>query len=161
MHAATALIPMHLAEAPALPWTPHANHVAELVTGTSDAKAPPVDWMIQTKKPPRCGPEGGKQKQTHTFDVGNNYDPKYNKVHVITTDVHPHHSAWLGWEPGDDHARSSALLPWVGQNAYSAPILSFISLPSPAPVIQNILTSLKSTLMHSMKLGQLSPCLPK
>ena len=29
------------------------------------------------------------------------------EVHVVTIDVYPHHPAWLGWEPRDDHAR-----PW-------------------------------------------------
>ena len=39
----------HLAEPPALQRTPHADHVEELVTGTSDAKAPPVNRRIQTR----------------------------------------------------------------------------------------------------------------
>ena len=38
-----------MAEPPALPRSLHADHVAELVTGTSDAKAPPVDRRIQTR----------------------------------------------------------------------------------------------------------------
>ena len=46
MHVGIALSPMHLVEPPALPKTPHGDHVAELVTGTSDAEAPPVDRRI-------------------------------------------------------------------------------------------------------------------
>ena len=49
MHVGIAQNPMHLAELPALPRTPHANLVAELVTDMSDAKAPLVDRRIQTK----------------------------------------------------------------------------------------------------------------
>ena len=52
MHVGIALSPMHLAEPPTLPRTPHADHVAELVTGTPDAKAPPVDRRIQTRSHP-------------------------------------------------------------------------------------------------------------
>ena len=44
-------------------------------------------------KPPRCGPKGGNQKQTRTFDIGDDYDPHCDEVHFITIDVHPHHSA--------------------------------------------------------------------
>ena len=72
------------------------------------------------KKPPRCGPKGGKQKQAHTVDVGNDCDPQCDELCVITIDLHPHHSAWLGWKPGDYHASPSALSPWVAQNAHSA-----------------------------------------
>ena len=72
------------------------------------------------KKPPRCGPKGGKEKQTHTVDAGDDYDPQCDEVCVITIDFHPHHSAWLGWKPGNDHVRPSGLLPWVAQNIHSA-----------------------------------------
>ena len=37
--------------------------------------------------PPRCGPNGGKQKQTHSVDVGNNYDPQCDEVHDNTTAI--------------------------------------------------------------------------
>ena len=57
MPAGIALSSMHLAEPPALPRTPHANHVAELVTEISDAKAPPVDRRIQTRSHPVVGPK--------------------------------------------------------------------------------------------------------
>ena len=57
MHVRIALSPMHLAEPPALPVTPHANHVAELVTGTPDAKTPPVDRRIKTRSHPDVGPK--------------------------------------------------------------------------------------------------------
>ena len=57
MHVGIALSPMHLAEPPALPRTPHANHVAELVTGTSDAEAPPVNRRIQTRSYPDIDPK--------------------------------------------------------------------------------------------------------
>ena len=40
------------------------------------------------KKPPRHGPKGGKQEQTHTVDVGDNYEPHCNEICVITIDVH-------------------------------------------------------------------------
>ena len=63
------------------------------------------------KKPPRLGPKGGKQKQTHTVDVGDDYDPQCNDVHVVTINVHPHYSASLAQESGDDYARPSALPP--------------------------------------------------
>ena len=67
------------------------------------------------KKQPRCGPKGGKQKQTHTVDVGDDYNPPCNEVSVITIDVQPHHSAQLGQKLGDDHARHGALSPWVAK----------------------------------------------
>ena len=41
------------------------------------------------KNPPWCWPKGGKQKQTHTVDVGDDYNPQCNEVHVITIDVQP------------------------------------------------------------------------
>ena len=98
----------------------------------SDAEALLVNRMIQNKKPPRHGPKGGKQKHTHTIDVGNDYGPQCDEVHVITIDVHPYHSVQLGWKPRDDHVRPSALLPQVTQNAHSAPIVPPISKPYPA-----------------------------
>ena len=49
IHMGIALNPIHLAEPPALPRTPHANVVAKLVTGMSDAEAPSVDRWIQTR----------------------------------------------------------------------------------------------------------------
>ena len=52
MHVGIARNPMHLAEPPALPRTPHANLVAKLVTGMPDAKAPLVDRRIQTRSHP-------------------------------------------------------------------------------------------------------------
>ena len=85
------------------------------------------------KKPPRCGPKGGKQKHAHTTDVGDDYDPQCNEVCVITIGAHPQHSAELGWKPGDDHARPSVLSPWVAQNAHSATIVPPISIPYPTP----------------------------
>ena len=85
------------------------------------------------KKPPRCGPKGGKQKQTHSVDVGNDYDLQCHEVCVTTIDVHLHHSASLGWEPEDDHARPSEMSPWVAQNAHPATIVPPISMLSPAP----------------------------
>ena len=57
MHVGTALSTMHQAEPPALPRTPHGNHVAELATGTSDVEAPPVDGRIQTRSHPDVGPK--------------------------------------------------------------------------------------------------------
>ena len=57
MHVGIALSPMHLVEPPALSRTPHANHVAELVTGMPDAKAPPVDRRIQTRSLENMGPK--------------------------------------------------------------------------------------------------------
>ena len=87
MHVGIAQNSMHLAEPPALPRTPHANHVAKLVIEMRDAEAPPVDRRIQTKKPPRCGPNGGKQKQTHSVDVGNDYDPQCDEVSVNATAI--------------------------------------------------------------------------
>ena len=57
MHVGIALSPMHLAEPSALPRTLHANHVAELVTGTSDAKAPTVDRRIETGRHPYIDPK--------------------------------------------------------------------------------------------------------
>ena len=59
--------------------------------------------------------------------------PKCNEVCVITIDVHLHHSASLGWESGNDHARPSALLPGVTQNSHSVTIVSPISMSPPAP----------------------------
>ena len=61
MHVGTALSPMHLAEPPVLPGTPHADHVAELVTGT--AKAPPIDQRIQTRSYPDVGPKVGNKSR--------------------------------------------------------------------------------------------------
>ena len=92
MHVGIALSPMHLAEPPALARTPHTDHMRELVTGTSDTEAPPVDRRIQARSHPNVG-QRWKQKQTHTDDVGNDYDPQCDEVHVITIDVHPDHSA--------------------------------------------------------------------
>ena len=57
MHAGIAQNPMHLAEIPALPRTPHADHVAELVTGMPDAKVPPIDRKIQTRSQPDMHPK--------------------------------------------------------------------------------------------------------
>ena len=59
MHVGIALSPMHLAEPPALPSTPHADQVAEFVTGTPDAKAPPVT-------------EGSKQEATQRLTENKN-----------------------------------------------------------------------------------------
>ena len=56
MHVGIALSPMHLAEPPVLPGTLHANDVAELVTGTSDAKAPPVSRRVHTRSHPDVDP---------------------------------------------------------------------------------------------------------
>ena len=39
------------------------------------------------KKPPRCEPKDGKQKQTHTVDLGDDYDPQCDEVHVNTTAI--------------------------------------------------------------------------
>ena len=39
------------------------------------------------KKPPRHGPNGGKQKQTHSVDVGNDYYPPCDDVCVNTTAI--------------------------------------------------------------------------
>ena len=55
MHVGIALSPMHLTEPPAMPRTPHTNHVAELATGTSDAKALLVNRMIQSRSHPDMG----------------------------------------------------------------------------------------------------------
>ena len=55
--------------------------------------------------------QGGKQKQTHTVDVGGDYNPQCDEVYAITIDIHPHHSTQLGWKAGDDHARPSTLSP--------------------------------------------------
>ena len=52
MNVEIALSPMHLTEPPALPRTPHADHVAELVTGMSDAEVPPVNRRIQRRSHP-------------------------------------------------------------------------------------------------------------
>ena len=93
MHVGIALSPMHLAGPPALPRTPHADHVAELATGTSDAKAPPVDRRIQTRSHPDMGPKVEYKSRPTLLDVGNDYDSQCNEVCVITIDVHPHHSA--------------------------------------------------------------------
>ena len=57
MHVGIALSPMCLAEPPALPRTPHADHVAELAATTSDAKAPLVDRRIQTRSHPDVDPK--------------------------------------------------------------------------------------------------------
>ena len=57
MHAGTAPSPMHLTEPPALPRTPHANHVAQLVTWMSDDEATPVDRRIQTRSYPDVDPK--------------------------------------------------------------------------------------------------------
>ena len=84
------------------------------------------------KKPPRCGPKHGKQKQTHSVYVGDDYDLQCDEVHVITIDVHPHHSAWLGQKPRDDHAMPSALSPQVAKNAHSATRLPPISMSYPS-----------------------------
>ena len=85
------------------------------------------------KKPLRCGPKGTKQKQTHTVDVGDDCNQQCNEIHVITIDVHPHHSAQLGQKPRDDYAMHSALSPWVAQNTCLAMIVPPISMPYPAP----------------------------
>ena len=89
-------------------------------------------WLQKdpNKKPLRHGPKGGKQKQTHTVDVDDDYDPQFNEVHVITIDVHPHHSAQLGQKSKDDHVRPSALSPQVAQNAHSATILPPSACPT-------------------------------
>ena len=63
------------------------------------------------KRPPRCGPKGGKQMQTHTVGVWDYHKPQCDEVYVITIDVHPYHSAQLGQKSRDDHARSVTLLP--------------------------------------------------
>ena len=52
-----------------------------------------------SKKPPRHRPKGGKQKQTYTVDVGDDYNLQCDEDNVITIDVHPHHSAKLCWKP--------------------------------------------------------------
>ena len=109
------------------------------------------------KKPPRHEPKSGKQKQTHTVYVGNDYDPQCNEV---TIDDCPHHSAQLGQKPGDDIARPSALSPHVAQNTQQQWYPYQHNLPSPL-MTQNTSISLQSTLVHSLKLRQLSPCLLK
>ena len=85
------------------------------------------------KKPPRHGPNGGKQKQTHIVHVEDDYDQQCDEVCVITIDVQPHHSASLGQRPRDDHARPSVLLAHMAQNAHSATIIPSIGIPYPAP----------------------------
>ena len=39
------------------------------------------------KKPPKCGPNGRNQKQTHSVDVGKDYGPQCDEVHVNTTAI--------------------------------------------------------------------------
>ena len=56
MYVGMAQNPISLAEPPALPRTPHDDHVAELVTGMTDAEAPPVDRRIQTRSHPDVDP---------------------------------------------------------------------------------------------------------
>ena len=56
MHEGIAENFMYLEEPPALPRTPHANYVAKLVTGTADAKVPPIDRKIQTRSHPDVDP---------------------------------------------------------------------------------------------------------
>ena len=56
MLAGIAQNPMHLAESPALPRTPHADLMAKLVTGKPDAEAPPVYRRIQTRSHPDMDP---------------------------------------------------------------------------------------------------------
>ena len=63
MHVGIAQNPMHLAEPPALPGTPHTDYVAKLVIGMPDSKAHSVDRRIQNEKPPRHGHNGGKQSR--------------------------------------------------------------------------------------------------
>ena len=47
MHVGTATKFHAPGRAPALPRTPHADHVAKLVTGMPDAKVPQIDRKIQ------------------------------------------------------------------------------------------------------------------
>ena len=56
MHGGIAQNPVHLAELPALPRTPHANHVAKLVIGMPDAKTSPIGKRIQTRSHPDVDP---------------------------------------------------------------------------------------------------------
>ena len=70
-----------------LPRTPHADLVAKLVIGMSDTGNTSSRQKDPNKKPPRHGTSGEKQKQTHTVDIGNNYDPKCDEVHVNTTAI--------------------------------------------------------------------------
>ena len=93
MHTGIAQNPMHLAEHSC----PGKDSTCQLCgrIGHWDIRCQSISSKQKdpNKKPPRCGPKGGKQKQTHTVDVGDDYDPQCNEVHVITIDVHPHHSA--------------------------------------------------------------------
>ena len=57
MHAGIAQNSMHLAEPPALPRTPHADHMAKLVTGMPDDEVPPIDRKIQTRSHPDMDPK--------------------------------------------------------------------------------------------------------
>ena len=57
MHVGIAVSPMHLAEPPVLPRIPHTDHVTQLGTGISDAKAPPVDRRIQARVQPDVDPK--------------------------------------------------------------------------------------------------------
>ena len=56
MHVGIAQNPMHVAQPPALPRTPHVNLVVKLVTGMPDAEPPPVDRTIQTRSQPDVDP---------------------------------------------------------------------------------------------------------
>ena len=56
MHVGIVQNPMHLAEPPALPRTPHADHAEKLVIGMPDAKAPLVERSIQTSSHPAVDP---------------------------------------------------------------------------------------------------------
>ena len=103
-------------------------------------------WKDQNEKPPRHGPKGGKQKHTHTVDLGDDYKLQCVEVHVIAIDVHPHHSAWLAKKPGDDHAMPSALSPLVAQNSQSATKVPLSACPTEPLVTRNTSSSLQSTL---------------
>ena len=50
----------------------------------SDAEALPVNRRSK-QEPPSNGLKGGKQKQTHTVGVGDDYDLQCDEVHVNTT----------------------------------------------------------------------------
>ena len=88
------------------------------------------------KKPPRCGPNGGNQKQTHSVDVDNDYDPQYDKVHVNTTviNIDALTEAWatvnMHAEIGQNHHGSLQCKIDAGASGNIMPLYIFAKLSS-------------------------------
>ena len=94
------------------------------------------------KKPPRHGHNGGKQKQTHAVDVGNDYDPQWDEVSINTTaiNIDALNEAWatvtMPAEIGPNHCRSLWCKVNTGVSSNVMPLCIFAKL-FPSHIITN------------------------